>query len=230
MLDSNIYLSTPDTSGTSDASDGGISDTTASTREDSLALATTNDLRFVGKFHSYLEWRREQEFRLKLEETGSKGIVLPVFATPMEKSFNKFIAALARTFIVAQRTPITHTQRGFKSEFDRFSEKIGLEIDLSVPEYDEKLGNLLEIKRMVLTSVLKWMEVWKTPYPEGVSKARLCKDVMKGIAHKAQERRVRDAISLGLSAYKDEVFAYEGADWRETMEQDLKEIGWDKDL
>ncbi|KAL0569424.1 hypothetical protein V5O48_012541 [Marasmius crinis-equi] len=209
-----------------------ISDTTISDQSEPESDLETpaHGLELFGRFHSYLAGLRDEEFKQKLEErakTGSKNLVLPICKTAMEHSFDKFISALSRSFLVAKQTPLSRTQAGSTEEFEEFAKRIGVKIDASVPEYCEEFGNILEIKRMVLTSVLKWLEVWKPPYHEGVNKKRLYKDIMKGIAHKAQSRRFNDAILLGLHTHKGSVFAYEDADWRGIMEEDLRKGRWE---
>ncbi|KAL0057593.1 hypothetical protein AAF712_015756 [Marasmius tenuissimus] len=171
----------------------------------------------------YLTQKRYKEFEeYKRDNPRQYALLPPPFS--IEFSFNDFTSALSRAFLAAQQKPASLTAPGSCEEFRSLSEQMGIKISLSVPPIQtQSEGNVLEVKRMVFASVLRWAEVWEGALPDGVDKRLLYKDLVKFITEKANARKKEDCIRIRLG---QDIFAYKDADWREIMEQDLHECKW----
>ncbi|KAJ8092172.1 hypothetical protein PM082_023999 [Marasmius tenuissimus] len=100
-----------------------------------------------------------------------------------------------------------------------------MNINLSVPPAQTEVeGNVLEVKRMVFTGVLRWAEVWKDPLPDGVDKKLLFKDITKFICENAEARKRDDHVKMRLG---EVAFPYHEANWKEIMEEDLGKSNWE---
>ncbi|KAL0061240.1 hypothetical protein AAF712_011946 [Marasmius tenuissimus] len=143
-------------------------------------------------------------------------------AASIEFSFRDFTASLGRAFLVAQHTPTSHTEKASSTEFRSIAERLGVRLDLSVPEYRQSAGNEVEVKQMLLMSILKWTERWNE-LPAGASKKLLYNDLIKFIYIAAQESRVEDKE---MEAFGMEVSPYGELDWRAVMAKDLAASRW----
>ncbi|KAK1234211.1 hypothetical protein PQX77_002587 [Marasmius sp. AFHP31] len=114
---------------------------------------------------------------------------------------------------------------GTFKEFAKFSKTLKFNLTLSVPptQTAESAGNLLEIRRMLFTGLIKFAEVWQDALPDRVDKKLLYEDAVKFILKSAGVRKREDSLRLLLGR---EVFAYEGADWKVIMEEDLARTKW----
>ncbi|KAL0566539.1 hypothetical protein V5O48_015473 [Marasmius crinis-equi] len=161
---------------------------------------------------------------------------------PVERSFDEFTEALARAYLVARCTPESRTAAFTEAESDSFGKALGVRFTArALPSSHERKGNLLEARRMVLTSLIRWMEVWKSSMPEGVNRRLLymastsCmgkglgltpyhQDLFRMIRVNASFLQQNDQARLGAG---EKIFPYEIADWRQVMAHDLAACNWD---
>ncbi|KAL0564331.1 hypothetical protein V5O48_017713, partial [Marasmius crinis-equi] len=134
--------------------------------------------------------------------------------------------ALGCALVCAQLTPPWRTKAGSIKEFEEYQHKLGTPVDLVVPgSFGTAQGNLLEVKRMLLTSAVKWADHWGDSLPDGVEKFWLYRDLMREIARHARERVDRDNM-LVVEKKRNEVFRYKDRHWQDVMEQDLRTAEW----
>ncbi|KAL0575868.1 hypothetical protein V5O48_006118 [Marasmius crinis-equi] len=161
----------------------------------------------------------EQQTKLGLPPT-------PPQLTPIERSYEAFTAALARTLVCAQYTPPSRTAPGSVSEFEAIQAQLGVSVDSGIPPTTGEQGNLLEGKRMLLRSIVKWNEFWGSSLPPGVEKALLYRDMMRRISCHAREL-VHHDNNLRAAKRVNEVFQYRESEWKAIMEQDLGQSQWE---
>ncbi|KAL0571194.1 hypothetical protein V5O48_010759 [Marasmius crinis-equi] len=146
--------------------------------------------------------------------------------TPIECSFNAFTEALGPALICAQWTPSSRTAPGSAEEFKQFEDRLGATVDLVIPESSgTPQGNLLEAKRMLLTSAVKWIDHWGQSLPDGVEKFWLFQNMLREISRHAR-MRAHDDNMLILGGKKNEVFRYREHNWRDVSEVQLKKVAW----
>ncbi|KAK1217954.1 hypothetical protein PQX77_019376 [Marasmius sp. AFHP31] len=171
----------------------------------------------------YLTQKRYHNFReFKRNHPREFALLPPPYS--IEFAFNDFVNATSRAFLTAQATSPSHTSPGTTTEFENIAQHLRVRLDTSVPPTDcGSTGNHLEVKRMMLASVVRFAEVWKTCLPDGVDKKLLFEDILKFIREKAEARQKDDRVKLRLG---EEVFGYRDADWKDILEQDLETSGW----
>ncbi|KAK1220241.1 hypothetical protein PQX77_017006 [Marasmius sp. AFHP31] len=202
----------------SDMSD--ISDTTAVVYPvEHPALAVDRLYYLEAPAETYLAQKRYTNFKeYKKNNPRNFALLPPPFQ--VEFAFNDFVKATSRAYLTAQATPPSRTPPGTRAEFQAIGRQLDAHIDTSVPLKDcGQLGNGLEVKRMVLTSVLRFAEVWQEGLPDGVEKVLLFRDVLNFIHKHAKARRENDRL-------EEEAFPYHEADWREVLESDLEVSQW----
>ncbi|KAL0575114.1 hypothetical protein V5O48_006864 [Marasmius crinis-equi] len=146
--------------------------------------------------------------------------------TAIEHSFDAFTSALGRSLICAQFTPPSRSIPGTQFEFEVCQIKLGVAVDSAIPSTTGEQGNLLEAKRMLLSSSIKWGDLWGSSLPDGLDKTEFYRDLMYKVSSHAKKRLLDDKV-LRLLKNEDEVFRYKDADWREIMGQDLRQSKWD---
>ncbi|KAL0566197.1 hypothetical protein V5O48_015818 [Marasmius crinis-equi] len=175
----------------------------------------------------YLRAVRMSRFREELQMNRRRiGIAPP--PSPLEKSFNAFTAALARTLLVAKFTPPSPSvdSMAMEAEFLHYRTLLNFKINTEVPSQVERDGNFLAVKRMLMMSLARWQEVWDpTSLPSDVKKPALYRDIMRSIIGQGK-RRLRNDYILTCCRQADKVFAYAKADWQTTLEEDLKSVDW----
>ncbi|KAK1233220.1 hypothetical protein PQX77_003629 [Marasmius sp. AFHP31] len=169
--------------------------------------------------------RHNNFFALKQRHPGARIVLPPPFS--IEFSFNEFISALARSYLVAKLTPPSRSLPGSSHEFQDMSRLLKITLDTSVPTTQhESNGNALEIKRMLFKSVILWASIWDQ-LPAGTNKRLLYKfvpkDIAKFIEQKAKTRSEEDKITQSAGG---NIIAYRNMDWRVIMEQDLADSKW----
>ncbi|KAL0063055.1 hypothetical protein AAF712_010081 [Marasmius tenuissimus] len=177
--------------------------------------------RYIDDSTPYLTRKRYNDHdELKKKDPRAWPLLPP--AASIEFSFRDFTSSLGCAFLVALHTPISRTTEGSADEFRSIAKELKVRFDPSVPEYKESSGNELEVKRMLLTSVLKWAERWKE-IPDGVSRKLLYSDLIKFIRIAAQEKMIEDRE---MRIYGIEGMCYGEADWRAVMAADLAASRW----
>ncbi|KAK1223732.1 hypothetical protein PQX77_013384 [Marasmius sp. AFHP31] len=172
---------------------------------------------------SYLAQKRYDDFKeYKKSHPREFSLIPPPFQ--IEFAFKDFVNALSRAYLTARATPPFRTTPGTSAEFQAIGRQLGVRIDTSVPSKGcGQLGNSLEVKRMVLTSVVRFSEVWQDRLPDGVEMRLLFKDIVNFIHKNAKARWEDDCVKLRL---EQEVFPYHDVDWKEIFEQDLEVSRW----
>ncbi|KAL0576732.1 hypothetical protein V5O48_005255 [Marasmius crinis-equi] len=146
--------------------------------------------------------------------------------TPIERSFNVFTKVLGPTLLCAQWTLPSLTAPGSAEEFKQFGDRLGVAVDLVVPEsHSTSRGNLLEVKRMLLTSAVKWMDHWRQSLPDGAEIFWLCQNLMREISRNARMRAYYDSMLIPWGK-RNEVSRYRDYNWGEVMEAELKKVAW----
>ncbi|KAL0567263.1 hypothetical protein V5O48_014728 [Marasmius crinis-equi] len=112
----------------------------------------------------YLQQLRNDAFIQKIEQYPNR-LNLPLPTPPIKRSFVDFTTALAQSFLVAVYSPPSKSKPACLEEFHAFQQTLGLSIDASVPDNRSDI-NFVEVKRMVLMSLVRWSEVWKDPLPD----------------------------------------------------------------
>ncbi|KAK1230326.1 hypothetical protein PQX77_006581 [Marasmius sp. AFHP31] len=168
---------------------------------------------------TYLAQKRYIDFKeYKKNHPRNFSLLPPPFQ--IEFAFNDFVKATSRAYLTAQATPPSRTPPGTCAEFQAIGRQLNANIDTSVPLKDcGRLGNGLEVKRMLLTSVLRFAEVWQDSLPDGVEKVLVFKDILNFIHKHAKERKEDDLL-------EEELFLYHEADWKEVLQQDLEVSRW----
>ncbi|KAK1223886.1 hypothetical protein PQX77_013220 [Marasmius sp. AFHP31] len=172
----------------------------------------------------YLTQNRYNEYEAyRLRNPRQRALLPP--PDSIEFSFRDFTSALGRTFLIAQQTPPSRTIPGTFKEFAKFSKTLKFNLTLSVPRTQtaESAGNLLEVRRMLFTGLIKFAEVWQDALPNGVDKKLLYEDAVKFILKSAGAHKREDSLRLFLGR---EVFPYGEADWKVIMEEDLARSKW----
>ncbi|KAK1231143.1 hypothetical protein PQX77_005749 [Marasmius sp. AFHP31] len=171
----------------------------------------------------YLTQKRYNDFReFKLRHPRQPSLIPPPLS--IEFAFEDFVSAAARAYLTAQATPPSRTSPGTCTEFQEVARRLGVPLDTSVPSTNAGLmENHLEVKRMMLTSVLRFAEVWKNCLPNGVNKRLLFKDILTFIHKKAEARKTADHIKTRLG---EAVFRYQAAEWKDVLEEDLEASRW----
>ncbi|KAK1233975.1 hypothetical protein PQX77_002833 [Marasmius sp. AFHP31] len=142
----------------------------------------------------------------------------------IEFAFRDLVNAAARAYLTAQATPPSRTTPGTRTEFQDTARRLGVHLDTSVLSYNAGLmGNTLEVKRMVLASVVRFAEVWQDCLPDGADRVLLYKDILKFIHKNAKARKTDDYIKTTLG---ENVFCYQAADWKVVLEEDLEASRW----
>ncbi|KAJ8095470.1 hypothetical protein PM082_023240 [Marasmius tenuissimus] len=156
-------------------------------------------------FEPYLTQKRYDNFReFKRNHPREFALLPPPYS--IEFAFNDLVNATSRAFLTAQATSPSCTSPGTSTEFQTIAHCLGTHLDTSVPPTDcGSMGNYLEVKRMMLASVMKFAEVWQNCLPDGVDKRLLFKDILKFIREKAEARRKDDSVKLRLG---EEIFQY----------------------
>ncbi|KAK1216956.1 hypothetical protein PQX77_020403 [Marasmius sp. AFHP31] len=168
---------------------------------------------------TYLAQKRYNDFKEYKKNNPRDFCLLPP-PFQVEFAFKDFVKATSRAYLTAQATPPSRTPPGTCAEFQAISRQLRAHIDTSVPSKDcGQLGNGLEVKRMLLMSVLRFAEVWQDSLPDGVEKVPLFKDILNSIHKHAKARREDDQL-------EGEVFPYHEADWKEVLENDLDVSRW----
>ncbi|KAL0576141.1 hypothetical protein V5O48_005832 [Marasmius crinis-equi] len=181
-------------------------------------------MRHLSEEYSYLTNIIQKDFWER--QLGRRSVVImPPKPTPIESCFLEFTRTLGRALMCAQYTPPSQTRLGSEDEFKDFAARIGIEIDSDIPALEGVHGNMLETKRMLLTSATLWEEVWGSSLPAGTSKSLLYDDLMQQISGHAMMRDMDDCI-LRHTDRAGEIFAYRDSDWKEVMNRDLKDIAW----
>ncbi|KAK1224490.1 hypothetical protein PQX77_012603 [Marasmius sp. AFHP31] len=169
------------------------------------------------RYNEFEAWKRFNPGRCKL--------VPPPYS--IEFSFRDFTSALGRTFLTAQQTPPSRTKPGTIAEFTAFARKLRFNLTLSVPptQTAEQIGNIVEIRRMLFTALIKFAKVWQDALPDGVEKKRLYEDVVKFILKNAGTHKLENSLRSRLGR-EHEIQPYGDADWKEVMEEDLACSKW----
>ncbi|KAK1229289.1 hypothetical protein PQX77_007656 [Marasmius sp. AFHP31] len=168
---------------------------------------------------TYLAQKRYTDFKeYKKNHPHDFSLLPPPFQ--VEFAFNDFVKATSRAYLTAQATPPSRTPPGTRAEFQAIGRQLNAHIDTSVPSSKDcdQLGNGLEVKRMVLTSVLRFAEVWQDSLPDGVEKVLLFRDILNFIHKHAKARKEDDQL--------EEPFPYHEADWKEVLQKDLELSRW----
>ncbi|KAK1223062.1 hypothetical protein PQX77_014061 [Marasmius sp. AFHP31] len=166
------------------------------------------------QYHNFREFKRAHPRQFAL---------LPA-PNSIEFAFNDLVNATPRAFLTAQATPPSRTSPGTTTEFEAIATYLGVQLDTSVPPTNcDGLGNHLEVKRMMLASVMRFAEVWQNCLPDGVDKRLLFKDLLKFIREKADARHKEDRTKLRLG---EEVFRYQDANWKVVLVRDLAISRW----
>ncbi|KAK1226516.1 hypothetical protein PQX77_010503 [Marasmius sp. AFHP31] len=138
-------------------------------------------------------------------------------------AFNNFVDATSRAFLTAQATSPSQTSPGTTTEFEIIAQYLRIRLDMSVPPTDHgSTSNQLEVKRMMLTSVRRFAELWQNCLPDDVDKRLLFEDILRFIREEADARRKDDLVKLRLG---EGVFGYRNAKWKD-LERDLESSGW----
>ncbi|KAK1228055.1 hypothetical protein PQX77_008918 [Marasmius sp. AFHP31] len=176
----------------------------------------------------YLTQNRYNEFEAwKRRNPGQRKFLPPPYS--IEFSFRDFTSALGRTYLTAQQSPPSRTTSGTFAEFTAFAKKLRFNLTLTVPptQTAEQAGNIVEIRRMLFTALIKFAEVWQDTLPDGVEKKQLYEDIVRFILKSAGAQRLEDSLrGLGREVGPYRVERYSDACWKEVMEKDLAHSKW----